>query len=193
LSFAFFIELLPDRRVVKQTAAAFAVDESTHTQKKDLMKKVLVAMFVVAGFAFAEDLKPAQEEGKEAFEKETADSLKALNEKCGTKATITADFANFDAEKWSGVSYPSYCRDVVDAVAEMCSSKPAYKKVIAKKLTQVACLFKGAKPAQKDDGSNGATLRNMSFNKGVFTLFLDKDTNANLGENVRTTLTKALN
>lgn len=64
--------------------------------------------------------------------------------------------------------------------------------LIGKKLTAVSCSFAGVKPAEKNDGSNGFTLRNMSFEKGTFTVHLHPDL-ANIGDNAKATFEKALN
>ena len=74
----------------------------------------------------------------------------------------------------------------------MCADRPAYKKVIAKKLTGVSCLFAGVKPKEKKDGSSDFTLRNMSFDKGVFTFHIHAE-QANAADSAKATLEKALN
>jgi hypothetical protein len=160
------------------------------------MKKLFVALTLsLSALAFAEiELKPAQEEAKEKFENEIADAVKAMNEKCGTKVVVKTDFQNFKEADWSGTSVSSYCVPVAETLAEMCESRPAYKKVLSKKLTGVSCLFAGVKPAKKDDGSsNAATQRNMSFEKGVFTYTMSPVGHANLAENAKATMEKALN
>lgn len=157
------------------------------------MKKLLVAAAVsLSALCLAADLKPAQEEAKDKFDTETADSLKALNEKCGTKVTLKSDFENFKGDEWSGTSYPSYCSAVLDGLASMCEDRPAYKKALSKKLTGVSCLFAGGKPQAKDEATNAATMKNMSFDKGVFTFHMLKDL-ANLGDNTKAVVEKALN
>jgi hypothetical protein len=157
------------------------------------LKHVFAAVVLLSTSAIAEeeDLKPAQEEAKASFDEQMQAALKSANEKCGTKLTVTSDFKNFKADEWANTSFGSYCESVVQGIESMCE-RPAYKKAIAKKLTGVSCLFSGAKPAQKDDGSNGATLRNMSVEKGVFVYHLQKD-HANLGDNTKATLEKAFN
>lgn len=154
----------------------------------------LTAVLGLSSLALAEEpeLKPAQEEAKAKFDEAMEDPLKNLNTKCGTKVTVKTDFQNFKADAWTGMSFPSWCTAVVDGLASMCADRPAYKKVLAKKLTSVSCLFAGVKPKEKKDGSNEFTLRNMSFDKGVFTLAMDKD-QANLDDCVKITLEKALN
>ena len=156
------------------------------------LKHVFVAVALLSSAALAdEELKPAQEEAKAKFEQELEDSLKATNEKCGTTLTIKSDFQNFKTAEWDHASVSSPCQEVVDAIGSMCD-RPAYKKVIAKKLTAVACVFTGVKPAEKKDGSNGRTLRNLSLDKGTFTLHMDKDL-ANIADNTRAALEKAFN
>ncbi len=160
------------------------------------MKKLVTALVLslsALSLAAEVELKPAQEEAKDKFEAEIADSVKAMNEKCGTKVTVKADFQNYKDADWSGTSVSSYCSSIPNTLASMCESRPAYKKAISKKLTGVSCLFTGVKPAQKDDGSNGATLRNMSFEKGVFTYTMSPTGHANLDDNAKTTMEKALN
>lgn len=160
------------------------------------MKKLLFAAvfsFAAASFAAEPELKPAQEEAKGKFDEAIEAPLKDLNEKCGTKiATVKSDYENFKDADWSGRAFYSYCPDAVTAIASMCEARPAYKKAIAKKLTGVACLFAGVKPKDKKDGSNDFTLRNMSFDKGTFTFRLHPDA-ANIGDNAKATLEKALN
>lgn len=159
------------------------------------MKKVFAAVLLsVSAIAFAEvELKPAQEEAKEQFESEMADSVKALNEKCGTKVAVKTDFQNFKEADWSGISVSTFCQSVTSSLAAMCEARPAYKKVLGKKLTGVSCLFSGVKPGKKDDGINGATLRNMSFDKGVFTYTMSPVGHSNIDENTKITMEKALN
>ncbi|MDC0711589.1 hypothetical protein POL68_24175 [Stigmatella sp. ncwal1] len=150
------------------------------------------ATLLLSTSAFAEeDLKPAQEEAKAAFEEQIEEYLKPTNEKCGTKLTVKADFENFKAETWSASTFASYCGSVLEGIQSMCE-RPAYKKAISKKVKSVACLLAGAKPAEKNDGSNGAALRNMSLSNGVFTYHASQD-QANLSDNTKTTLEKAFN
>lgn len=157
-------------------------------------KLLCVAVVSLATVAFAGDpeLKPAQEEAKGQFDQTMEESFKAMNEKCGTKATLKSDFHNYKEADWSGKAYYSWCQPVVDAIASMCADRPAYKKALSKKLTGVSCLFGGVKPAEKKDGTNDATLRNMSFDKGVFTFHMYGDA-TNVSENTRATVEKALN
>ncbi len=160
------------------------------------MKKLLAAAlfsFAAVSFAAAPELKPAQEEAKGKSDEALEAPLKELNEKCGTKVKeVKTDYENFKAEEWSNSAHYSWCPDAVSAIASMCEARPAYKKAIAKKLTGVACLFAGVKPKDKKDGSNDFTLRNMSFEKGTFTFHIHPET-ANIGDNAKATMEKALN
>jgi hypothetical protein len=159
------------------------------------MKNVVIAALLCASsFAFAgePELKPAQEEAKGQGDEAVEAPLKAMNEKCGTKITVKTDYENFKGAEWEGVSFSSWCPAAIDAIAGMCADRPAYKKAIAKKLTGISCLFNGVKPKDKKDGSNDFTLRNMSFEKGVFTFRIHKD-EANLGDNAKAVLEKAFN
>ncbi|MBS1153837.1 MAG: hypothetical protein H6Q89_5535, partial [Myxococcaceae bacterium] len=65
-------------------------------------------------------------------------------------------------------------------------------KVISKKLTGISCLFAGVKPKDKKDGSSDFTLRNMTFEKGVFVFRIHPD-EANVADSAKATLEKALN
>lgn len=160
------------------------------------MKNLFVAaLFSVSSFALAAEpeLKPAQEEAKAKSDDALEEPLKALNEKCGTKiAAVKTDYENFKEADWSGTGFYGWCPDAIQAITAMCESRPAYKKALSKKLTGIACLFAGVKPKEKKDGSNDFTLRNMSFEKGVFTFHISKD-EANLGDNTKATFEKALN
>ncbi|NRD68138.1 hypothetical protein HRD49_41055 [Corallococcus exiguus] len=156
------------------------------------LKHVFAVVTLLSTSAFAEeDLKPAQEEAKAKLEETIEDALKATNDKCGTKLEVKTDFQNFKTDDWSGTSFGSYCQSIIEGIGSMCE-RPAYKKAIAKKVTGVACLFGGVKAAEKKDGTNDATLRNMSLDKGVFTYHLSKD-HANLDDNTKATLEKAFN
>ncbi len=160
------------------------------------MKQLLLAAafaFSTLALAAEPELKPSQEEhqakGVEAME----EPLKALNEKCGTAIkAVKTDYENFKDADWEGRGESSWCPDAVSAIAGMCEARPAYKKAIGKKLTGISCLFAGVKPKEKKDGSNEFTLRNMSFEKGVFTFHLHPDT-SNIADNARATFEKALN
>lgn len=153
---------------------------------------VLLAICLIPTVAFA-DLAPAQEEAKTAFEEETADSLASLNEHCGTKIAVTADFENYNADVWaSGIQPQALCKLVITTVDYMCRDRPPYKKAIPKTLSTIKCAFTGVKPAQKKDGTNDFTLRNMALAKGVFTLHMHKDM-LNVEQNSQATVEKTLN
>jgi len=156
------------------------------------VKRLVFAALFVSSFAFAEDLKPAQEEAKAKFDEALEEPLKLMNEKCGTKVAVKSDYENFKEADWSGRSYYSWCEPVVSAIATMCADRPAYKKVISKKLTGISCLFAGVKPKDKKDGSSDFTLRNMTFEKGVFVFRIHPD-EANVADSAKATLEKALN
>lgn len=160
------------------------------------MKNVFVAAALsVSCLALAAEpeLKPAQEEAKGKSDEALGDSLKGLNEKCGTKiAAVKTDYENFKEADWSGTAFYSWCPNAIDTIASMCAERPAYKKALGKKLTGVSCLFAGVKPKDKKDGSSDYTLRNMSFDKGVFVFHIEKD-EANLSDATKATIEKALN
>jgi hypothetical protein len=160
------------------------------------MKNVFVAAVLsmsCLAFAGGPELKPAQEEAKGKSDEALEPALKALNEKCGTKIKeVKTDYENFKEADWSGSAFYSWCPDAVEAIASMCEARPAYKKALGKKLTGVSCLFAGVKPKDKKDGSNDYTLRNMTFEKGVFTFRIEKD-EANIADNAKATFEKALN
>ncbi len=162
------------------------------------MKNVFVAAVLsMSCLAFAAEpepeLKPAQEEAKGKFDEALADPLKALNEKCGTRiTTVKTDYENFKEADWPNTAFYTWCPSAIEAITSMCESRPAYKKVISKKLTGISCLFAGVKPKEKKDGSNEYTLRNMSFEKGVFIFHIEKD-ESNLSDNAKATFEKALN
>ncbi|MDP1827058.1 MAG: hypothetical protein Q8L48_27540 [Archangium sp.] len=160
------------------------------------MKNVFIAAVLSVSFvAFAgePELKPAQEEAKGKSDEALADPLKALNEKCGTKvASVKTDYENFKEADWSGTAFYSWCPTAIEAITSMCADRPAYKKALGKKLTGISCLFAGVKPKDKKDGSNEYTLRNMSFEKGVFVFRIEKD-EGNIADNAKATLEKALN
>lgn len=159
------------------------------------MKKLVFALTMsICGSAFAAEpeLKPAQEEAKASFDESLEDPLKAMNESCGTKIVLKTDFQNFKSEEWNGKGVYSWCQNVVQTIGGMCKDRPAYKKALTKKLTGISCVFAGAKPAQKKDGTNDGTLRNMSFDKGVFTFNMFPDA-TNISDNTKAVIEKALN
>lgn len=157
---------------------------------RKLLPLVLVAF--VPALAFAVDLKPAQEEAKAKFDEAMEAPMKALNEKCGAKVTLKSDYENYKEAEWTGSGYYGWCAPAAEAIASMCESRPAYKKVLSKKLTGFSCLFAGVKPKEKKDGSSDFTLRNMSFSGGTFTFHIHKDT-ANVSDSAKATMEKALN
>jgi hypothetical protein len=160
------------------------------------MKNVFIAALLsvsCVAFAGEPELKPAQEEAKGQSDEALVEPLKALNEKCGTKiAAVKTDYENFKEADWSGVAYYSWCPSAIEAISAMCAERPAYKKALSKKLTGVSCLFAGVKPKEKKDGTNDFTLRNMTFDKGVFTFRIATD-QSNVADNVKATVEKALN
>lgn len=155
------------------------------------MTRLAFATLFVSTHALAQDLKPVQEEGKAKFDEAMEEPIKALNEKCGTKVAVKSDFENYKDAEWSGRAFYSWCEPVVSSIAAMCD-RPAYKKVLTKKLTAVNCLFAGVKPKEKKDGSSDFTLRNMTFEKGVFTFRMHPDS-SNVSDSAKTTMEKALN
>ena len=160
------------------------------------MKNVFIAALLsVSAFALAAEpeLKPAQEEAKDKGAEALVDPLKALNEKCGTKiTTVKTDYENFKEADWGNSAHYTWYPSAIEAITSMCDARPAYKKAIGKKLTGISCLFAGVKPKDKKDGSNEYTLRNMSFEKGVFIFHIEKD-ESNLADNAKATFEKALN
>jgi hypothetical protein len=155
------------------------------------MKKLPLLTAVLSALAFAGGLKPAQEEAKAKMETETADRLKELNEKCGTKAVVKSDFENFHADEWKAHSYSSYCADVMYQLSQMCE-RPAYKSVLGKQLNSISCLFGNSKP--KSANATEATVMAMSYQKGTFTYRLTPEgASTNIGEAVTQVMEKALN
>jgi hypothetical protein len=159
------------------------------------MKNVFLAAVVcVSGLAFAAEpeLKPAQEEAKAKADEAMEEPLKALNEACGTKVTVKTDYENFKEADWSGMGFYGWCPNAVETITAMCKARPAYQKALSKKLTGISCLFAGVKPAEKKDGSNEFTLRNMTFEKGTFVFRIHKNS-TNITDNTKATIEKALN
>lgn len=155
---------------------------------------VLTAAALFAFTAFADDdLKPAQEEAKEAFEKDLEDNLKSANEKCGTKLAMpTVDWKNYSKEAVGNISVSSYCSSaLLDTLSSLCD-RPAYKKVIVKKVTALRCNVSGGKPAAKDQNYNTHTQAHITLDKGVFSYTLHKD-HSNLTDNGKAVLEKAFN
>lgn len=159
------------------------------------MKHLILAAAVLSSFsAFADDdLKPAQEEAKDAFESEIADGLKATNEKCGTKFTTPAvDWKNYSKEGIGNISLSSYCKSaLLDTLSDLCD-RAAYKKVIVKKVTSLKCSLTGSKPPAKDESYNAHTQSHMKLDKGVFSYTFHKD-HSNLTDNGKAVLEKAFN
>ncbi len=158
------------------------------------MKNVVLAAALFAVTAFADDdLKPAQEEAREAFEKDIADTLKATNEKCGTKlASPTVDWKNYSAEAIANISLTSYCGGaLLDTLSSLCE-RPAYKKAIVKKVTSLRCNLAGGKAPGKDENSNTHTQAHIKLEKGVFSYTFHKD-HSNLTDNGKAVLEKAFN
>lgn len=155
---------------------------------------VLAALTLTAVVAFADDdLKPAQEEAKEDFEKAMEDPMKAMNEKCGTKLAAPAvDWKNYSKDAIGNISVSGYCTGaLIDTLTALCE-RPAYKKAIAKKVTSLKCNLAGGKPAAKDQNYNEHTQAHIKLDKGVFSYTLHKD-HSNLTDNGKAVLEKAFN
>lgn len=159
------------------------------------MKHFLLAAFTLSSLvAFADDdLKPAQEEAKEAFETALEAPMKALNEKCGTKLTApVVDWKNYSKDTLGNISVSGYCTDaLIDPLTALCD-RPAYKKAIAKKVTSLKCSVAGGQPAAKGQGYNEHTQAHLKLEKGVFSYTLHKD-HSNLTDNGKAVLEKAFN
>lgn len=159
------------------------------------MKNVVLTAAVLFAFAaFADDdLKPAQEEAKEAFEKDIEANLKAANEKCGTKLAIpTVDWKNYSKEAIGNTSLSSYCgAALIDTLSSLCD-RPAYKKAIVKKVTSLRCNVAGGKAPAKDENYNAHTQAHIKIDKGVFSYTFHKD-HSNLTDNGKAVLEKAFN
>mgnify|MGYP001334082985 CR=1 FL=1 len=140
----------------------------------------------------APELKPFQEEAKADFDEAMAEPLKAANAACGLTLTVTSEYQSFDAKEWSGRSHYSWCVPVLEEIKTMCEKRPAYKKVLVKKLKSVSCVFSGVKPQEKNDGSSDYTIRNMELKNGVF-VFHMANGEANINYSAKTVLEKALN
>jgi hypothetical protein len=156
-----------------------------------LLTAALLTSFAV--FAQDDDLKPAQEEAKEKFEKEMEDELAKMNEKCGTKvATPKVDWKNFTADAFKGLSLSGYAQAaLIDSLSSLCD-KPAYKKVITKKVTGLQFNLAGGKPAEKKQNYNEHTQSLIKFEKGVLSFTMHKDA-TNLSDNAKIVLEKAFN
>ncbi|MBL8922695.1 MAG: hypothetical protein JNJ54_27855 [Myxococcaceae bacterium] len=159
------------------------------------MKRFTLAALTLSAFvAFADDdLKPAQEEAKEAFENELEAPMKALNEKCGTRLVAPAvDWKNYSKDAIGNISWSSYCTSaLIDPLTALCD-RPAYKKAIAKKVTSLKCNLAGGQPPAKGQGYNEHTQAHIKLEKGVFSYTLHKD-HSNLTDNGKAVLEKAFN
>lgn len=141
----------------------------------------------------APELKPFQEEAKADFDEAMAEPLKAANAACGLKLTYSSEYEKFDAKVWAGTQHYSWCVPVLEEIKSICETRPAYKKVLVKKLKSVACLFTGVKPQEKNDGTSGFTIRNMELKDGVFVFHMTPEGQANFNYSAKTVLEKALN
>jgi len=130
---------------------------------------VLTAAALLAFTAFADDdLKPAQEEAKEALEKDLADNSK---------------------EAVGNLSFSSSCSSaLLDTMASLCD-RPAYKKAILKKVTSLRCNVLGGRAPEKDENYTQAHIK---LDKGVFSYTLFKG-HTSLTDNGKAVLEKAFN
>ncbi|MCB9655668.1 MAG: hypothetical protein H6729_16210 [Deltaproteobacteria bacterium] len=163
--------------------------------KRTLLTTTLLAIAPLALVSTAQaapELKPFQEEAKADFDEAMAEPLKAANEACGLKLTVTSEYEKFDAKEWSGRSHYSWCVPVLEEIKSICEKRPAYKKVLVKKLKSVSCVFTGVKPAEKKDGTSDYTIRNMELKSGAF-VFHMATKQANINYSAKTVLEKALN
>jgi hypothetical protein len=165
-----------------------------------LTAAVLFTTSFTQALAAEPDLTPSQEEWKAKDDEANEPALKALNEKCGSKATLKTDFQNLKNMKdWTDNSYNPYgfCANYITAVASMCDARPAYKKALGKKLTAISCTFVGAKAKTKDEekgSSNDFAQKHITFKGGTFTVILNPLGGfTNIDDNVKAIIEKALN
>lgn len=141
------------------------------------LQHVFVAMVLLSTSALADELKPFQKEAKISFEKSIASALNDANTACGTRLKVKTNFDWFTKD-WDGVGYEDACKEVFLVIKAMCE-RPEHKKVLAKKVTGVACQFTQNLPLEiaQSGGMYGAVgskspanetqLRNVSMWKGL--------------------------
>ncbi|RKH38874.1 hypothetical protein [Corallococcus sicarius] len=103
------------------------------------LQHIVVAMVLLSTSALAEELKPFQKEAKIAFEKSIASALNDANTACGTRLKVKTNF-DWYTKDWDGVGYEDACKEVFRVIAATCE-RPEHKKILAKKVTGVACQF----------------------------------------------------
>lgn len=137
-----------------------------------MSRLALVVPLLVAATAFAQDLKPGQEEAKARFAKDVQTNLDWLNEACGTTfKDVQSDFQHYDASKFTSMHPGQVCQGMLLGVKMACS-KPAYRKAVQARVKALACVFSGVKQ-QPSDRQQSREKANLALENGVFTYHLD--------------------
>jgi hypothetical protein len=102
------------------------------------MKKLLIALFPL--LLAAGPAEESEKVRKARLENELEKELDGVNEKCGTKLTVSIDWASFDADPkgWEGRSVSGYCEAPLSALARFCEGERS-RAYIQKNVETITC------------------------------------------------------
>jgi hypothetical protein len=86
-------------------------------------------------------------------DKEFAEALAGLNQKCGTSVTAAVDWNSISDELLKKYSISSYCSGPLSALQGLCDGSPVSQKVIRAKVKQVRCQFGTEMKLEVQDGA----------------------------------------
>ena len=135
---------------------------------------------IAASFADGDEVPTFSKAG---FHARLAKYIQRTNEACGSQLQLTSDFETITQDDWAQPhEKPSrtmghianICSDVFEAVRLLCQNGgddgPKLKAAIASQLKTIRCQFSDVLPSSASENRGLWMKRNMSFEKGTFTI-----------------------
>jgi hypothetical protein len=103
-----------------------------------------------------------------------AETVKAMNEACGTQVAATVDWKSVSDELIKRYSISSYCGNPLEALQKLCGS-PVGKRVISAKVKKFTCQFGPELKLELKDGAVSFTTQQDAANQEEYaTKFFEK-------------------
>lgn len=109
-----------------------------------------LAVLTTFGVANAQSLKMRQLMADQ--EKQLVDSVKHLNDTCGTNIAVKFDWAGAPQDQLQSTSASSFCSAGLDGVRRVCNT-PEGKDAVKQKVTSVTCGFGSERSVSLKDGT----------------------------------------
>jgi hypothetical protein len=104
---------------------------------------LLALALAVPGFVGAEEKVSIKEkENRAKTTTELSESLASMNEKCGTKAEISVNWASLKGVDQGGNSLSSYCEQPIKAATTLCETDGG-KEGVQKGVKKIVCAYGG--------------------------------------------------